>query len=360
MGAVFISYRRGDSEGQARALSTELEDVLGENSVFMDVDSIGLGRDFRQVLQESLKACDLMLALIGPNWLDAKDPSGKRRLDNPGDFVRQEIAAALKRNIPVVPVLVQGAVMPAQEALPEDLQDLAYRNGIEISHTRWKSDVRELVSRLGLTPRTATTLVSTVLPPGAVQPDVSPVPAKPVEPPEVRTRPVAAAPSVVSGAHSAIPETPKAAIKVVRRVPVVLVAVAVPIVHIICVALLVDSWSSLRLIPALIYAVMFYFIFRLNTVKGLPPQMRSNSGVWSRDSFLAMGGAALMTLSLFITNSAGEGFLREPLGSSSAADAFIFIVFCAALLGGTLLVVFRHRSRTRMAREASREQLIST
>ena len=91
MGAVFISYRRGDSEGQARALSIELGDLIGKDSVFMDVDSIALGRDFRQVLQESLQACDIMLALIGPNWLEAKDAAGNRRLESPGDFVRQEI-----------------------------------------------------------------------------------------------------------------------------------------------------------------------------------------------------------------------------------------------------------------------------
>jgi hypothetical protein len=124
MGAVFISYRRGDSEGQARALSIELEELLGgKDSVFMDVDSIALGRDFRQVLQQSLQACDVMLALIGPNWLEAKDAAGNRRLDNPTDFVRQEIASALKRNIAVTPVLLQGASIPSPERLPEDLKD---------------------------------------------------------------------------------------------------------------------------------------------------------------------------------------------------------------------------------------------
>jgi hypothetical protein len=150
MGAVFISYRRGDSEGQARALSIELGELIGKDSVFMDVDSIALGRDFRQVLQESLQACDVMLALIGPNWLEAKDTAGNRRLDAPGDFVRQEIASALKRNIAVTPVLLQGASMPGPDRLPDDLKDLAYRNGFELSHTRWVSDVKELFKRLGL------------------------------------------------------------------------------------------------------------------------------------------------------------------------------------------------------------------
>ena len=150
MGAVFVSYRRGDTEGQARALFNEIADLIGRDSVFMDVDSIALGRDFRQILQERLGSCDLMLALIGPDWLDIKDASGKRRLENPADFVRQEIAAALRRNIPVTPVLVQGAQMPAPEQLPDDLKDLAYRNAFELSHTRWESDVAEMIKRLGL------------------------------------------------------------------------------------------------------------------------------------------------------------------------------------------------------------------
>ena len=150
MGAVFVSYRRGDTEGQARALFNDLTDLVGEDSVFMDVDSIALGRDFRQVLQERLASCDLMLALIGPDWLDIRDASGNRRLNSPTDFVRQEIAAALKRNIPVTPVLVHGAQMPAPEQLPDDLKDLAFRNGFELSHTRWESDVREMIKRLGL------------------------------------------------------------------------------------------------------------------------------------------------------------------------------------------------------------------
>ncbi len=150
MSGIFISYRREDAEGQARALSIELARYVGEDSVFLDVDSISLGRDFREALHERLETCDALLALIGPAWLDAKNQAGKRRLDDPGDYLRQEIAVALVRNIPVTPVLVQGATMPAAERLPGDLKELAYRNGFELSHTRWHSDVRELAHRLGL------------------------------------------------------------------------------------------------------------------------------------------------------------------------------------------------------------------
>jgi hypothetical protein len=150
MRTVFLSYRRGDSEGLARALSLELVTLIGRESVFMDVDSIALGRDFRHILHERLESCDLFLALIGPGWLDAKDSAGNRRLDNATDLVRQEIAAALKRNIPVTPVLLQGAEMPPAERLPEDIRELVYRNGFELGHSTWESDVREMVRRLSL------------------------------------------------------------------------------------------------------------------------------------------------------------------------------------------------------------------
>ena len=149
VGGIFIGYRRGDAEGQARALSIELANYVGEGSVFMDVDSIALGRDFRQSLHESLGSCDALLALVGPNWLDSEDAAGRRRLDDPADFVRQEIATALKRNIPVTPVLLQGRAAGV-ERLPDDLKDLVFRNGFELSHRRWRSDVRELVQRPGL------------------------------------------------------------------------------------------------------------------------------------------------------------------------------------------------------------------
>ncbi len=124
MRTVFVSYRRGDSEGQARSLNFELVKLIGKDSVFMDVDSIALGRDFRHVLHERLESCDIMLALIGPGWLDAKDAAGNRRLESATDLVRQEIAAALKRNIPVTPVLLQGAQMPPPERLPGRHQGL--------------------------------------------------------------------------------------------------------------------------------------------------------------------------------------------------------------------------------------------
>jgi hypothetical protein len=91
-----------------------------------------------------------MLVLIGRSWSEAKNGAGQRRLEDEADFVRLEVSEALKRNIPVTPVLVQGAKMPDPELLPDVLKNLAYRNGFELSHARWDSDVREMLRRLGL------------------------------------------------------------------------------------------------------------------------------------------------------------------------------------------------------------------
>ena len=133
MRAVFISYRRDDSEGQSGRLYDDLVHRFGDGAVFMDVVGIEAGRDFRKDINKNLASCGVLLAVIGPSWLDAKDETGLRRLDDPMDFVRLETAAALKRDIPVVPVLVRGARMPKPEQLPDDLKELAYRNGLDLS-----------------------------------------------------------------------------------------------------------------------------------------------------------------------------------------------------------------------------------
>jgi hypothetical protein len=189
MNTVFISYRRENTAGEARALFNDLVARLGENSVFMDVDSIALGRDFRTVVQETTASCDLMLVLIGRNWADAKDEGGRVRLENPADYVRLEIESALKRDIAVTPVLVQGAHMPAPEDLPADIRDLAYRNGFELSHNRWESDVGEMVRRLDLNSSTAGDQVKPIALQESAQPsgslDISTAPVIPqAKPPQ--------------------------------------------------------------------------------------------------------------------------------------------------------------------------------
>jgi TIR domain-containing protein len=148
MRAIFISYRREDAEGQAGRLFDDLVTQFGEDSVFMDVSGIEPGRDFRRAIDEQVASCGVLLAVIGKGWFDAKDESGRRRLDDPMDFVRLETASALKRDIPVIPVLVRGATMPRSEQLPPDLAELAYRNAVELTHARWDSDVQWLVKAL--------------------------------------------------------------------------------------------------------------------------------------------------------------------------------------------------------------------
>jgi len=114
----------------------------------MDVAVIEPGQDFREAIDKSVASCSALLAVIGQHWLEARDASGSRRLDDPADFVRSELAAALRSNIPVVPVLVRGARMPRPEELPDDLKELAYRNAVELTHARWRSDIPLLIRAL--------------------------------------------------------------------------------------------------------------------------------------------------------------------------------------------------------------------
>jgi TonB family protein len=129
-------------------LFDDLVGQFGEESVFMDVVGIEAGRDFREAIDESVASCGVLLALIGPGWLDEKNGKGEYRLDDPGDFVRVETASALRRDIPVIPVLLRGAKMPRSDQLPPDLQELAYRNCVELTHARWRSDVQLLLEPL--------------------------------------------------------------------------------------------------------------------------------------------------------------------------------------------------------------------
>lgn len=146
--AIFISYRRADAEGEAGRLFDDLVRAYGEQSVFMDVSGIQPGVDFRKAIDDNAGRCAVLLAVIGPSWATVTSSDGTRRLDNANDFVRIEIGSALARGIPVIPVLVHEAKMPALEQLPADLKDLRYRNSVELTHARWNSDVALLVSAL--------------------------------------------------------------------------------------------------------------------------------------------------------------------------------------------------------------------
>jgi formylglycine-generating enzyme required for sulfatase activity len=131
MSKILISYRREDSADVTGRIYDRLIQVFPQ-SVFRDVDSIPLGIDFRAYLDEQVAKCEVFLAVIGRDWMKAKGRKGKSRLEDPGDFVRIEIESALKRQIPVIPVLVQGAKIPEAERLPASMQSLSYRNGIVV------------------------------------------------------------------------------------------------------------------------------------------------------------------------------------------------------------------------------------
>lgn len=149
---IFISYRRGDSRHAAGRLSDDLAQAFGADSIFRDIETIDLGVRFADALERALSSCRVMLVLIGPQWLDIRDESGVRRLDQPGDWVRQEVASALARGIPVVPVLLEGARLPRPDELPAVLATLVERQKVELSDERWRGDINSLIERLARLP----------------------------------------------------------------------------------------------------------------------------------------------------------------------------------------------------------------
>jgi DNA polymerase len=148
MSRIFINYRRQDSEGYVGRLYDHLLKHFERDDIFMDVDSIQPGVDFTKALESAVAACDVFIAMIGPQWLVVTDEHGERRLDQWNDFVRLEIASALRLNKTVIPVLVGRARMPAPNLLPEDIAPLAHRNAIELSHERFAYDIERLVEAM--------------------------------------------------------------------------------------------------------------------------------------------------------------------------------------------------------------------
>src|SRR5271165_1155639 len=143
-GGIFVSYRRQESKDFAGRLYDRLADRFGDSQVFIDVDAIEPGVDFAEEIFRAVAACKVLLAIIGPTWLTVTDGRGQRRLDDPDDIVRLEIGAALARDVRVIPVLVEGAVMPARQDLPESLASLARRNALLIRHESFRSDAGRL------------------------------------------------------------------------------------------------------------------------------------------------------------------------------------------------------------------------
>lgn len=149
MPRVFISYRRDDSAGYVGRLYDKIAERFGEESVFMDIDAIQPGEDFVEVIEKAVRSCDVLLAVLGKQWVTITDAHGQRRIDNPDDFVRLEIAAALRRKrVRVIPVLVRGAAMPSAAQLPVNLQPLSTRNAHVISDKNFHRDVDDLIKVL--------------------------------------------------------------------------------------------------------------------------------------------------------------------------------------------------------------------
>jgi len=146
---VFISYRREDTSGQAGRLYDALADKLGAENVFMDVDTIDIGVEFKHAIEAAVSSCDVLFVMIGPRWLTAADTRGERRLSRADDYVRLEVETALGRNIRVVPALVAGAAMPVADDLPGTLAALTLRNAVEMADgPRWQYDVSRLMNLL--------------------------------------------------------------------------------------------------------------------------------------------------------------------------------------------------------------------
>ncbi len=168
MPVIFISYRREDSSGHAGRLFDRLREHFGRESVFLDVVGIEAGVDFVDTLDKVLGSCDVLLAVIGREWLSCCDKQGRRRLDEPNDFIRAEISAALKRDVRVVPILVQGAEMPPTDALPEELKRLTRRQAVELRDSRWDDDVEALIAALETKAKTAPASLPAPAPPPPV------------------------------------------------------------------------------------------------------------------------------------------------------------------------------------------------
>jgi hypothetical protein len=144
MPRVFLCYRRDDAAGHAGRLYDRLIDRFGDEQIFRDLDSVELGQDFGKVIDQMVAKCDVFLAVIGRTWLSAADAQGHRRLDDPDDWVQLEIASALQRDIPLIPVLVDRAAMPGTADLPKAIAPLARRNALTLTEEGWRTEIERL------------------------------------------------------------------------------------------------------------------------------------------------------------------------------------------------------------------------
>jgi hypothetical protein len=142
MARLFINYGRADSTADVGRLRDRLKQIreYRDGGIFRDLDDIGPGRDFTAAIRAAIDLTDVMIVVIGPNWLGSQDEAGRRRLDDPEDWVRQEIATALAAGLPILPVLVRGATMPTAKDLPEPIRALSVPNAVELGERRYEDD----------------------------------------------------------------------------------------------------------------------------------------------------------------------------------------------------------------------------
>jgi tetratricopeptide (TPR) repeat protein len=163
MAGIFISYRRDDSAASAGRLYDHLANHFGKEQVFRDLDAITPGAEFTQVIEERLSQCSAFVAVIGKNWINAKNVAGQRRLDDPRDLVRTEVREALNQKKLVIPALIGGAEVPKAEQLPDDIAGLVGRNAIEISESRFDYDcgrVIEAIEKAGVSAKSQSNFLS--------------------------------------------------------------------------------------------------------------------------------------------------------------------------------------------------------
>lgn len=144
LGRIFISYRRSDTQGYAGRLSDSLEAYFGGNRIFRDIKDIKGGSKYAKDIDEQMSSADAVIVLIGPNWLSVTNDDGKRRIDDPNDWVVQEIVTAIKLGIRVFPVLIDGTVLPRKNELPSNLAPILNFNAITISDRNWDFDILSL------------------------------------------------------------------------------------------------------------------------------------------------------------------------------------------------------------------------
>ena len=148
MASIFLCYRRADTAGHAGRLVDSLEKHFGKGSIFQDLEAIVPGSNFTRTIDAAIARCEALVVMIGNTWLTELAADGSRRLDDPHDFVRMEIVAGLRHRRHVIPVLVEGTVMPAENALPDELKPLARLQAMDLSDLRWEYDVERLAKVL--------------------------------------------------------------------------------------------------------------------------------------------------------------------------------------------------------------------